>query len=119
MTLTANEEAVLDNVLKNHFVSARWKWNLDYRFNQDDFQVWCDCISDSDSEYQAPKGKVLSGTVSSLVKKGLLISDGECVILTEEGFRKAAKLPNYAELTVTPTCPELQDMCFGGTFPTD
>ena len=89
MTLTDKEKAVLDNILHNDFGAKPNYWAAEYKFNPGDFQVWSDCIGDSNSRYRVPTGKALSGTVASLVKKGLLTSDSECVAFTEAGFLKA------------------------------
>lgn len=89
MTLTDNEKAVLDNILFNDFGAKPNFRAAEYKFNPHDFQVWSDCIGDSTSVFAAPTGKALSGTVASLIKKGLLTSDSECVTFTEAGFRAA------------------------------
>jgi len=43
--------------------------------------VWVGCIQD----FTSLRGKEISGVVSSLVQKGLVITDGEAIQLTEEG----------------------------------
>ncbi len=85
MNLTAKEDAVLKAVLQNEY--TRFNGSLPtegYAFDCFDFQVWVDCIADS-----SMRGKTLSGTISSLSKKGLVVCDGECVTLTRLGFDRA------------------------------
>lgn len=70
MNLTGNELDVLINgILK-----------ADHRdLNGPRADVWVDCIEDMCSV----SGKTLSGVVSSLAKKGLIITDGETIGLTD------------------------------------
>ncbi len=90
MNLTANEDAVLVAILRSEYTAFNGA-NVyhGYEFNCDDFQVWSDCIECPYGSHGAPRGKSLSGTISSLSKKGMIVSDGECVMLTRQGFDRA------------------------------
>lgn len=70
MTITDNERAFLTAVASNEYQDCH---------SQVDNPVWTDCVNGWE---RASKG----GTVASLVKKGLLGQDDECVWLTQEGF---------------------------------
>ncbi len=96
--LSQKEIAVLHHILKNDFGTHPSYRSAEYKFNCWDFQVWRECIGDSTSELALPKGKSLSGTVSSLVCKGLLACDGECVMFTEAGFRQAVIVDQASDM---------------------
>jgi hypothetical protein len=54
--------------------------------------IWSNAITDSNS-LETVRSKSLPGVVTSLSRKGLVQSDGECVSLTETGFEIWQKLP--------------------------
>jgi len=77
--LSQKEIAVLHHILKNDFGTHPSYRSAEYKFN-----CW--------------EGKSLSGTVSSLVCKGLLACDGECVMFTEAGFRQAVIVDQASDM---------------------
>jgi len=85
-TATPLQTKVLRSVLTNSFTAFNYgRPPAGYEFNASDFQVWSNCIDDSD-ERDCPKGKQLAAVVGTLVQAGHLKSDGECVTLTKTGF---------------------------------
>lgn len=51
-------------------------------------QAWIDILSDNSNI----KGKAFSGIISSLVKKGLMFTDGEAIGLTKLGIKIAKEI---------------------------
>lgn len=90
--LTQNESKVLKTILTNDFTMSNGAIPATYEGTD---WIWSDCINDSASP-SGIEGKSLSGVVSSLCKKGLVVVDGisrdACVSLTEAGFAAAAKM---------------------------
>lgn len=81
MTVTKLEADLLRNVAENYFSVTNGRIP---RSLEDVGPVWSDQLSNS-----GPieiKSKSLPGLVASLVKKGLVKSDRECVWLTPAGF---------------------------------
>jgi hypothetical protein len=86
MTITTNERAVLLALVDNHFHDGNQ--GEDEKCGQ---WLWANCINDSTSP-SGIDGKALSGVVSNLVQKGLVVTDGNkgreaCVRLTPSGYR--------------------------------
>jgi hypothetical protein len=83
---TQNQITVLRSILTNDFNAFNGAPPRDgYTFNEDDFQVWSNCIQDS-SERNCPTGRKLSSICSTLVQAGLAGSDNECIWLTKVGY---------------------------------
>lgn len=81
-----NQITVLRSILTNDFTTFNGGIPSDgYKFNEDDFQVWSNCIQDS-SERDCPTGRKLSSICSTLVQAGLAGSDGECIWMTKAGY---------------------------------
>lgn len=92
MNITAKEHAVLQAILRNDYTRFNGSVpDADYVFDEGHFEVWSDCIHlcDGSKDLGLPKGRALSAVVSSLAQKGLISSDGECVILRKAGFDAA------------------------------
>jgi hypothetical protein len=83
--ITDKEGKVLKAVLTNDFTMSNGR--VPEKYDGPDW-IWSDCINDTRFP-SGIEGKTLSGVVSSLCRKGLLKSDGECVALTEAGFTAA------------------------------
>lgn len=82
--VTHNEMAVLRSVLNNFYLDST---EGEAVINNG---VWSNCINDSDTP-SGIEGKALSGVVSSLVKKGLLGTNGESVYLTRPGYEAVTR----------------------------
>lgn len=92
MSITDKERAVLIAVLTNDYCAFNGQIPHEgYVFDAGDWQVWADCIDCASVTSALPSGNALSGVVSSLCKKGLLTSDGECVCFTAEGYKRARR----------------------------
>lgn len=59
---------------------------IDSDFHRESGEQWVDCIS----LYCSLSGKAISGVVSSLSKKGYVITDGEVIRATDEGIAALA-----------------------------
>jgi hypothetical protein len=85
--MTNLQTIVLNSILRNDFTQFNGGLPGEgYAFNQQDFLVWTDCIDNSPAGNDVPKGKALSGVLSSLHQAGLVNSDDECTSLTAKGF---------------------------------
>jgi hypothetical protein len=91
MELTSNEKKMIRNIAEN-----------DYANGEPDAMVWADCLDCGPCPL--PSVRSHGGVIASLIKKGLVVSDGEgwdagsgkdetCVWLTSEG------LDHWRELT--------------------
>lgn len=83
--ITDNELAVLRAILTNYFHDG-----LKGRETIGNL-VWADCINDA-GKPSGVTGKSLSGVVSSLSRKGLIVAEGgkdACVCLTTVGYEAA------------------------------
>lgn len=75
-TTTDREYRVLRAVITNQYHDGQDPINN---------EIWVSEI-DAAREPSGISGKALSGVVSSLSKKGLVVTDGECISVTEAGF---------------------------------
>lgn len=81
-SITLNEYRVLSAIATNCF--APTNYGIPETFEETG-PVWSDSINDA-GEPSEVEGKALSGVCGSLVAKGLVWSDAECIALTREGF---------------------------------
>lgn len=93
VTLTELEKDVLKNGIYescyNEVTAENLKrWGEEYGENRNIISVWTDCIIDDCEKTQL---KQLSGVISSLSKKGLVICGDETVEVTKEGWEEILK----------------------------
>lgn len=93
MNITPNEHAVLRSLLTNYYTSENGA--IPDSYDACSMMVWTHSIADANEPYRGlPRS--LPGIVSSLVKKGLVKSEGggkdDCTWLTETGFNEAIRL---------------------------
>jgi len=84
MNITEKEKTVLQLIAQNEMNPM----NYGVPEIADDTFTWCNCI-DAGYIYEHmthPSSASIPGTVASLVKKGLLVSNGETIGHTEAGF---------------------------------
>jgi hypothetical protein len=93
MNITQNEHAVLRSLLTNYYTSHNG--GIPDTYEAGDFAVWTHSIADAHEPYRGTP-RSLPGIVSSLVKKGLVKSEGggkdDCTYLTEAGYNEAIRL---------------------------
>jgi hypothetical protein len=77
-SITEKERKVLQGIITNDFQDAAT--GTEAVIMND---IWVDCLEDSTGDL---RGKILSGVVSSLSKKGLVWTDGEGIAITKEGW---------------------------------
>jgi hypothetical protein len=91
--LTQKEIYIIEAIVANSYCSNNYKlpsYELSYEEAASE-EVWADTIDDNGAIHgQSVSGKEISGVVSSLNKKGFVVSDGKgreaCVFVTEEGW---------------------------------
>jgi hypothetical protein len=92
MQLTEKEGLVLLSIYRNDYTAFNGGHpKAGYVFNADDWQVWSADI-DASPVKNLPKGRALSALVSSLVQKGAVTTNDECVVLTQAGYDAAVAL---------------------------
>ena len=74
ITITDNEKEILKIITFSEFGSGN---------------IWSDCLEMFTTKLN---GLQISGTVSSLVKKGLIDSNGESIYITEDGKKICEKI---------------------------
>jgi hypothetical protein len=79
MKITDKERMVLENIARNDYTTLNGAEPECVR----DTMCWSDCVSDGPNNVPA---KSIPGIIGSLVKKGLVITDGECIELSKDGF---------------------------------
>ena len=79
MKLTGKEKIVLENIARNDYTTGNGAEPETVR----DTYCWADCVDCGPNNISR---KSLPGIIGSLVKKGLVLTDGECIELSEEGF---------------------------------
>lgn len=89
MKTTKLEAIVLHHIAYNLFQPGNGRRPEKF---SDTSAVWSNTITDSNST-EVIRDTSLPGVVSSLSRKGLVVSDGECTRLTEAGFEIWQKLP--------------------------
>jgi hypothetical protein len=93
--MTANQTALLHAILTNDFTAFNGGLpgtpDAPYTFDSSDWAIWSNSIDCCLAQVAAklPKGRALSATVSTLVRAGLLTSDGECICFTAAGYKAA------------------------------
>ncbi len=81
MKTTANEESVIRAYMNDDHVS-------DYGYDDPDAGAWVDGFA----EDMGMSGETFSGVMGSLVRKGIIDTDGESFCLTTEGIEIAGSL---------------------------
>ena len=76
MNITDNEAALIENIALNDY--------QDGAAPSDRYQVWCDSLDCGPNEIPLTS---IPGITSSLVKKGLVITNGETISLTNAGVK--------------------------------
>ena len=77
MNITNNEAIVLKEIVINEFRDGGELTDT----------IWVDCLNDSCQAHYGMNARSLSGIFSSLNKKGLAWSDGECCAITDAGLQ--------------------------------
>lgn len=85
MRLTEKEKQVLENIARNDYTTG----NGAEPESHTDTLCWADCVEYG--PHDVPR-KLIPGIIGSLVKKRFVITDGECIKLSEEGFKKYKSL---------------------------
>ena len=88
MNLTNKEFAVLRAIATNCF--NHMNYGIPTCYEEANAEVWTNCINDA--KYPSGlEGKALSGVCSSLVRKGLIQSFDETIVLTQKGYEAFAE----------------------------
>lgn len=80
MKLTDKEKQVLENIARNDYTTG----NGAEPEKREDTYCWADCVDCG--PFNVPR-KSIPGIIGSLVKKGLVLTDGECIELSDSGFQ--------------------------------